>query len=60
MVRPDDGQTPRNVAGVEFYDVTSVSVNEWHPLPKGRGDPECVSWCKADRDLQDRQGRSRY
>lgn len=31
-----------NVAGMAFYEVKSISVNEWHPLPDGQGKPEQV------------------
>ena len=31
-----------NVAGMAFYEVKSISVNEWHSLPDGQGKPEQV------------------
>jgi len=34
--------TPRNVTGVAFYDIKEISVNEWHCLPDGQGEPEQV------------------
>ena len=37
-----DNQDPINVAGIQFYEVLNISVNEWHPLPNGEGDPTQV------------------
>ena len=31
-----------NVAGLAFYDVEEISVNEYHSLPNGEGEPEQV------------------
>ena len=31
-----------NLDGVRFVEVKSISVNEWHPLPDGQGQPEQV------------------
>ena len=40
-MRKDD-VTPVNVKGMKFFEIESISVNEWHPLPDGEGDPEQV------------------
>jgi len=40
-MRQDD-ITPINVAGMKFYEIKAISVNEWHPLPNGSGKPEQV------------------
>ena len=37
-----DNQNSVNVAGMPFYEVQNISVNEWHPLPNGEGDPTQV------------------
>ena len=37
-----EDQSPRNLAGTRFTEVTSISVNEYHPLPDGKGKPEQV------------------
>ena len=37
-----DDTTPVNVKGMKFYDIESISVNEWHPLPDGKGKPSQV------------------
>ena len=33
---------PINLEGVQFFDIDSISVNEWHRLPDGAGEPEQV------------------
>lgn len=33
---------PINTAGMLFYEIESIVVNEWHELPDGRGDPSEV------------------
>ena len=38
----EDDVTPVNVAGMRYYEIKQVSVNEWHPLPDGKGKPEQV------------------
>ena len=44
-----DNQKPFNTAGMAFYDVQNISVNEWHPLPDGQGDPTQVHvWFELD------------
>ncbi len=40
-MRQDD-ITPINTEGMKFYEITNISVNEWHPLPDGKGKPEQV------------------
>jgi|GEM_PF-4106994 len=37
-----DSVTPINTDGMEVYEIKSISVNEWHPLPDGKGKPEQV------------------
>ncbi len=38
-----------NVEGVAFFDVKAISVNEWHPLADGQGEPEQVHlWVEVD------------
>lgn len=40
---------PMNLEGVAFYDVRGISVNEWHALPDGEGDPEQVHlWLEVE------------
>ena len=44
-----DNQKPFNTAGMQFYEVQNISVNEWHPLPNGQGDPTQVHvWVELD------------
>ncbi len=31
-----------NLEGMKFFEVTEISVNEWHPTPDGSGPPEQV------------------
>jgi hypothetical protein len=33
---------PRNVTGVEFFEMEKIEVVEWHSLPDGEGNPEQV------------------
>ena len=33
---------PINTAGMSFFEITNISVNEWHPLPDGQGPPTQV------------------
>jgi len=40
-MRQDD-VTPINIAGMQFYEIKGISVNEWHSLPNGEGKPEQV------------------
>ena len=48
MEKKDD-ITPINLAGVRFFDMTNISVNEWHRLPDGEGKPEQVHlWIEVD------------
>jgi hypothetical protein len=37
-----DSSTPINLSGVKFFDVEEISVNEYHPLPNGQGEPSQV------------------
>ena len=37
-----DNTSPINVAGMKFFEIKEISVNEWHPLPNGEGSPEQV------------------
>ena len=40
---------PINITGLSFFEVKSISVNEWHPLPDGQGKPEQVHlWIELD------------
>lgn len=44
-----DSITPVNVAGVQFFEVKELSVNEWHPLADGKGQPEQVHlWLEVE------------
>lgn len=38
----NDDVTPVNTAGMRFYKIEKISVQEWHPLPDGKGKPEQV------------------
>ena len=35
-------QQPRNLTGVEFYEIDEITVYEYHPLPNGEGEPTQV------------------
>jgi hypothetical protein len=35
-------QYPMNTAGMAYFEIKEISVNEWHPLPDGQGKPEQV------------------
>jgi len=37
-----DSITPINTEGLKFYEIKGISVNEWHSLPDGKGNPEQV------------------
>ena len=38
---------PMNLKGVEFMEIEEISVNEWHALPDGQGEPTQVHlWFK--------------
>jgi hypothetical protein len=37
-----DSVTPENLAGKQYYEIESISVMEYHPLPDGQGKPEQV------------------
>ena len=37
-----DTISPFNTKGLMFFEVKEISVNEWHPLPDGKGKPEQV------------------
>ncbi len=41
----NESQYPFNVAGMQFFDMESISVHEWTPLPDGKGSPEQVHLC---------------
>ena len=41
MAKNDTG-TPINLAGVNFFDIKEISVNEYCILPNGRGKPDQV------------------
>lgn len=34
--------TPVNVGGLPYYEIDSIDVAEWHPLPNGEGKPTQV------------------
>jgi len=37
-----------NLQGVTFFEIEEISVNEFHPLPDGQGDPTQVHlWFKV-------------
>ena len=38
-IRHDD-VTPINTAGMAFFEITKITVFEWHKLPDGQGKPE--------------------
>jgi hypothetical protein len=40
-MRKDD-ISPINVASMKFFEIKQISVNEWHPLPDGKGKPKQV------------------
>ena len=49
MIDRRDNQKPVNLAGMQFYEVLNISVNEWHPLPNGEGDATQVHvWVELD------------
>jgi len=37
-----DDITPVNTEGMKFFEIEQISVNEWHPLPDGQGNPTQV------------------
>jgi hypothetical protein len=37
-----DSITSINTDGMKFFEIKSISVNEWHSLPDGQGKPEQV------------------
>ena len=50
MRNRQDDQTPVNTAGMEFYEINIISVNEWHPLPNGEGNPTQVHvWIELEK-----------
>jgi hypothetical protein len=38
----EDSITPINTAGMKYFEISGISVNEWHSLPDGKGNPEQI------------------
>lgn len=42
--------TPENVGGLPYYEIDSIEVAEWHPLPNGEGQPTQVHMILTMKD----------